>query len=107
MVEVAGVARAAALLRSSLTRFTVRGIVAAVLIGLFYASCTTRVQPNEWGVEQRKFGLTRGIVDHAYGAGLYFVGPGAAMHTFTREIHMLEASYDSQESDARGRAMGG
>ena len=107
MVEVAGVARAGALLRSSLTRLTVRGVVAVGLVLLFYGSCTTRVRPNEWGVEQRKFGLKRGIVDQAYGAGLYFVGPGATMHTFPREIHVLEASYDRQESDARGRAMGG
>ena len=107
MVEVAGAARAVALLRSSLIRLTVRGVVAVVRVFLFYGSCTTRVRPNEWGVEQRKFGLKRGIVDQAYGAGLYFVGPGAARHTFPREIHVLEASYDRQESDARGRAMGG
>ena len=107
MVAVAGVTRAVALLRSSLIRLTIRGVVAVGLVLLFYGSCTTRVRPNEWGVEQRKFGLKVGIVDHAYGAGLYFVGPGAAMHTFPREIHVLEASYDRQESDARGRAMGG
>ena len=107
MVEVAGVARAAALLRSSLTRLTVRALAVVVLVSFFYASCTTRVRPNEWGVEQRKFGLKVGIVDKAYGAGLYFVGPGAAMHTFPRELHVLEASYDRQESEARARSMGG
>ena len=41
--------------------------------------------------------------EDAYGAGLYFVGPGATMHTFPREMHVLEASYDRQESDARAR----
>jgi regulator of protease activity HflC (stomatin/prohibitin superfamily) len=107
MVEVAGVARAAALLRSSLTRLTVRSVVLVVLVVLFYSSCTTRVRPDEWGVEQRKFGFKRGIVDQAYGAGLYFIGPGATMHTFPRGIHLLEASYDRQESDAKARSMGG
>src|SRR5262245_4558432 len=53
------------------------------------------------------FGFKRGIVDHAYTAGLYFVGPGATIHTFPRGIHVLEASYDRQESEERGRALGG
>ena len=35
--------------------------------------------------------------------GLYFVGPGVTMHTFSREIHVLEASNDRQESQAKAR----
>jgi regulator of protease activity HflC (stomatin/prohibitin superfamily) len=107
MVEVAGVSRAAAALRSSLGRVTARALVLFLLLAVFYGACTTRVRPNEWGVEQRKFGFKRGIVDRAYTAGLYFVGPGATMHTFPRGIHVLEASYDRQEAEARGRSMGG
>ena len=72
-----------------------------LLVFVFYGACTVRVLPNEWGVEQRKFGFKRGIVDRAYGPGLYFVGPGTTMHTFPREIHVLEASYDRQESESR------
>jgi regulator of protease activity HflC (stomatin/prohibitin superfamily) len=60
------------------------------------------VLPNEWGVEQRKFGLKTGIVGNAYGPGLYFVGPGVTMHTFPREIHVLEASYDREEALRKG-----
>ena len=77
---------------------------AVLLVAVFYGACTARVRPNEWGVEQRKFGFKRGIVDRAYGAGLYFVGPGATMHTFPREIHLLEASYDRQEAEERAGA---
>jgi regulator of protease activity HflC (stomatin/prohibitin superfamily) len=107
MVKVAGIAGAGALLRRSLTRLTARILAVLLLVFVFYGACTTRVRPNEWGVEQRKFGFKRGIVDRAYTAGLYFVGPGATMHTFPREVHLLEASYDRQESEARARRMGG
>ncbi len=107
MVKVAGIADAATHLRSSLTRTTARLLVLLLLLVFFYNACTTRVQPDEWGVEQRKFGFKRGIVDQAYGAGLYFVGPGATMHTFPRSIHLLEASYDKEEAESRARAMRG
>jgi regulator of protease activity HflC (stomatin/prohibitin superfamily) len=107
MVAVTGVSRAATALRSSLTRVTARVLVLILLLAVFYGACTTRVRPNEWGVEQHKFGFKRGIVDRAYTAGLYLVGPGASMHTFPRGIHVLEASYDRQEAEARGRSMGG
>ncbi|HXY40404.1 MAG TPA: SPFH domain-containing protein [Vicinamibacteria bacterium] len=106
MVTLAGVSQAGARVRASLTRTTFR-LLALFLLGLFfYGACTTRVQPNQWGVEQRKFGFKVGIVDRAYTAGLYFVGPGVTMHTFPREIHVLEASYDAQEAEARARRMG-
>ena len=107
MVRVVGVPQAGALLRSSLARVTGRVVSALVLLVVFYGACTTRVRPNEWGVAQHKFGFKRGIVDRAYAAGLYFVGPGETMHTFPREIHVLEASYDRQEAESRARSMGG
>jgi regulator of protease activity HflC (stomatin/prohibitin superfamily) len=106
MVQVAGISNAVAVLRSALTRLTLRVIVVAVLVGAFYGACTARVRPNEWGVEQRKFGFKQGIVDRAYGPGLYFVGPGAAMHTFPRAIHVLEASYDREDAEHKARALG-
>lgn len=107
MVKVAGVSQAATLVRSSLTRVTARVFAVLLLLVVFYGACTSRVKPDEWGVEQHKFGFKRGIVDRPYGAGLYFVGPGATMHTFPRGIHVLEASYDLQEAESRARGMNG
>jgi regulator of protease activity HflC (stomatin/prohibitin superfamily) len=65
---------------------------------LVYSSCTARVLPNQWGVEQRQFGSQVGIVNEPYGPGLYFTGPGVTMHPFSREIHVLEASADRDEA---------
>ena len=106
MVQVAGVSRALESLKASLGRTFFLGVGAFLLLLFFYASCTTRVLPNELGVEQRKFGLKTGIVPVTYGPGLYFVGPGMTMHTFPREIHVLEASYDRQDAMSKGQGMG-
>ncbi len=46
--------------------------------------------------------LKAGVVDTAYGPGLYFVGPNVTMHTFPGEIHVLEASYDREEAQIKG-----
>ncbi|HET9317993.1 MAG TPA: SPFH domain-containing protein [Vicinamibacteria bacterium] len=102
MVQVAGLARAGQQIRSSLLRMG--ALAAAFVLGLsaFYVGCTARVRPNDLGVEQKRLGSQKGIVSRAFGPGLYFVGPGTAMHTFPHEIHILEASYDRQ--DALGRA---
>ena len=98
MVQVAGLARAGQQIRSSLLRMGM--MAAAVVLGFtaFYVGCTARVRPNELGVEQHRLGSQKGIVSRAFGPGLYFVGPGTAMHTFPREIHVLEASYDRKEA---------
>jgi regulator of protease activity HflC (stomatin/prohibitin superfamily) len=98
MVQVAGAARAMATLRAALSRSAALTLAAAVLLAVLYSSCIARVDPNELGVEQRKFGLQTGIVPHVYGPGLYFVGPGVTLHTFPREIHVLEASQDREEA---------
>ena len=102
MVQVAGLKQAVGTLKASLRR----GVLLAVLpvtAGLFfYAACTARVGPNQFGVEQRKFGARTGIVPHAYGPGLYFVPVGTAMHVFPREIHVLEASFDRTEAKRKG-----
>jgi regulator of protease activity HflC (stomatin/prohibitin superfamily) len=103
MVEIAGKTEALKALRASLGRFGCLAAGALVAVSFLYGACTARVQANEFGVEQRKFGIRTGIVDKAYGPGLYFVGPGAAMHTFPREIHILEASNDRQESRNKAR----
>jgi len=109
MVQVAGVQTAARALKQAIRRLVLLVGAGVVVLLIIYSSCTARVMPNQWGVEQRKFGSRVGIVDQAYGPGLYFVGPGVTMHTFSREIHVLEASFDRQEAlgkakDARVRA---
>jgi regulator of protease activity HflC (stomatin/prohibitin superfamily) len=107
MVKVSGFAPAMESLRSALLGKLIRfGILLALLL-IFYTSCTARVGPNEFGVEQRKFGFKRGIVERAFEPGLYFVGPGTTMHTFSREIHVLEASYDRDESRQKANSLGG
>jgi regulator of protease activity HflC (stomatin/prohibitin superfamily) len=96
------VVRAMDTLKASVRRTALLVVAILVVSTFFYASCTARVLPNEWGVEQRKFGVKTGIADTAYGPGLYFVGPGVTMHSFPREIHVLEASYDREEALRKG-----
>jgi regulator of protease activity HflC (stomatin/prohibitin superfamily) len=102
MVEVAGAARAMGALKASFRRTAFLALAILLVSTLFYGSCTARVLPNEWGVGQRKFGLKTGVVGTPYGPGLYFVGPGVTMHTFPREIHVLEATYDREDALRKG-----
>lgn len=104
MVDIAGKSEALAALRRTLTKFTVLVGGSILLVLLLYGSCTARVLPNEFGVEQRKIGLKTGIVEKAYGPGLYFVGIGATMRTFPREIHVLEASNERDSAKAKARS---
>src|SRR5512145_1128193 len=98
MVQVAGVGASLGALKASVKRTTFLVVGICVSFVVFYGACLTRVGPNEFGVEQRKFGLTTGIMPTAYSPGLYFVPFGATMYTFPREIHVLDASYDREES---------
>jgi regulator of protease activity HflC (stomatin/prohibitin superfamily) len=102
MVQVIGMARAANTLKASLRHGSFLALAALLFLVLFRTACTARVAPNEWGVEQRKFGLKTGIMPTSYGPGLYLIGPGVTMHTFPREIHVLEASYDRDEALRKG-----
>jgi len=97
MVQVAAVGRALDTLKASVRRTTVLALVGLLFLVIIYSACTARVLPNQWGVEQRRFGLRTGIVPSAFGPGLYFVGLGVTMHQFPREIHVLEASYARDE----------
>jgi regulator of protease activity HflC (stomatin/prohibitin superfamily) len=98
MVTVAGAEGALRKLLGSIRRLgLLSGLTVAGLV-LFYGACTARVSPNEWGVEQVRFGLKTGIKEKAFGPGLYFVPLGTTMHDFPREIHVLEASFDRTES---------
>ncbi len=108
MVEVAAVGRALDTLKTSVRRTGLLAIAGFLFVLIFYASCTARVLPNQWGVEQRRFGLRTGIVPEPFGPGLYFVGPGVTLHLFPREIHVLDASRrtGAGASDRRSRVLG-
>src|SRR6266496_4024154 len=88
-------------LKRQLVRQLVRAAIAIVAASLLFSWCTAKVAPNELGVEQRRFGSHVGIVDHVYGPGRYFLGVGETMHTFPREIHLLEAD---ERDDALAKA---
>jgi regulator of protease activity HflC (stomatin/prohibitin superfamily) len=85
-------------LKSAGLRFAFFAGVGLVVLIVVLMSCTARVLPNELGVMQNQLGGKVGIEDRIYGAGLYFTRPGSTLHTFSREIHELEASYDRDES---------
>ncbi len=105
MVEIAAKADVLGKLKSSVGRLGCLTVVAVGALTLFYGSCTARVGTNEWGVEQKRFGIGKtGIVERKYGPGLYFVGPGTTMNKFPREIHVLEASYDREEAKGKARS---
>jgi regulator of protease activity HflC (stomatin/prohibitin superfamily) len=103
MVEVLGKRSALAALTGFIRRLGVAGILGILALVFLYTACTVRVLPNEMGVEQRKFGFKVGIVERTFGPGLYVVGPGTTMHTFSREIHVLEAAGSQSESAERAR----
>ena len=98
MVELKGKRLALQRLKKSFTRTVILIAGGGLIIMLGFASCSARVLPNELGVEQVRFGTKTGIEERMYGPGLYFVGPGTTMHSFSHEIHLLEASNDRQES---------
>jgi regulator of protease activity HflC (stomatin/prohibitin superfamily) len=98
MVDVAGVRGALDAIKGSVRRTGILGAVAVVGAVILYSACTVKVLPNEYGVEQRRFGFKTGIADRVYAAGLYIVGPGTTMHTFSREIHVLDAMSGRGES---------
>lgn len=101
MVELLRKSLAFQKLRASLLRTGVLTGGSIIVLAVLYNSCSARVRPNELGVEQVRLGTKTGIGEMAYGPGLYFVGPGTTIHTFSREIHLLEASNDRRESEAK------
>jgi regulator of protease activity HflC (stomatin/prohibitin superfamily) len=101
---LSGTNEALRLLKRAMTRLTMTVFGSAFVMLLLWGSCTARVLPNELGVEQVRFGMKTGIGEQAYNPGLYFVGPGTTMHTFSREIHVLEASNERAEAKKRTRA---
>ncbi|MEW6366642.1 MAG: SPFH domain-containing protein [Acidobacteriota bacterium] len=106
MVRIASAETAVASFKSSFRRFLFWGGGVLIVVAIFYGACTAKVPANQFGVEQKKFGFKTGIVDRIYGPGLYFVGIGVTIHTFPREIHVLEATYDRQESLSKAEQRG-
>ena len=104
MVEIMGKTAALQRLRAISGRFLFLVIVAAIVLGVMYGSCTARVLPNEYGVQQQRFGTHTGIEDQVYGPGLYFLGPGVTMHAFPRGVQILEATNDRQEARSKARS---
>ncbi|HEY3452062.1 MAG TPA: SPFH domain-containing protein [Myxococcales bacterium] len=104
MVQLAAKAASLRRLTSSAGRLGILLLVVGFLFVLFLGSCTARVEPNEFGVEQHRFGTKTGIGDEVFGPGVYFVGPGTTMHTFPREMHVLDATRDQVESKRRAAA---
>ena len=104
MVEIREKFEALRSLKGSVKRAGCLSIGVLVGVSVLYGACTARVLPNEFGVEQSKFGWKTGINPRVFGPGLYFVGVGTAMHTFPREIHVLEASNDREEAKGRARS---
>src|SRR5438128_313523 len=92
MVQVPGRSESLQILKWKLVKYAlVAGVIAGAVL-LFCAVFTSRVLPNQLGIEQRRLGSQTGIVAKVLTPGLYFVGPGATLHTFPRDIHVLEAT---------------
>jgi regulator of protease activity HflC (stomatin/prohibitin superfamily) len=106
MVRVLGAQTEIASLRKRLFRIIVRLALLILIPLLIYIFFGARVDTNEFGIMQKRFGFKTGIVDRVYGAGLYFTGPGSTMHTFPRGIHVLEATNDLEESLEKARDSG-
>ncbi len=92
MVQVAGGSDALRALKARFLRLLALVVLALVGLAVVYRMFTARVGPNEFGVEQVRFGMKTGIMDRRFDAGLYYTGPGQTMHTFPRGLHVLEAS---------------
>src|SRR5215469_5004904 len=103
MVQIEGKGLAWDRLKATTRRFLVLVAAGVVVVAIFYGSCTSRVLPNEYGVEQQRFGTRTGIEDHVYVPGLYFLGPGVTMHSFPRGVQVLEASNDREEARSKAR----
>lgn len=68
-----------------------------------YGSCSTYVEPNEFGIKQVVYGANKGIRKDVYGPGLHFVAAGMErMHRFPRDVQMLNMTgEDAHIEDAR------
>ncbi len=81
------------------TKMKVRGrllwpLLAGLLVVLVaYNSCTTYVEPGQYGVKQVIFGSGQGVHKDVYQPGLHWLTPGAErMHVFPADLQVLEMS---------------
>src|SRR5258707_4409788 len=103
MVEIVGKSTALQRLKVTVTRFLLLALLRGVMVAILYGYCTTRVLPNEYGVQQQRLGINTGIEARVYGPGLYFLGPGVTMHAFPRGVQILEASNDREEARSKAK----
>lgn len=103
MVQIPQRAEALKRLRLRVGRLGLLALLALVLLAAFVGSCTATVRPDEYGVEQHRFGSKTGVGDEVFGPGLYAIGPGTTMHTFPRGLHVLEATGERLRRGKDGR----
>lgn len=66
-------------------------ILVVVLMLVAYNAFFIYVQPNEFGIKVKRFGLNRGVQKEFYTAGLHWVIPGIQqMHKLPRDVQVLE-----------------
>ena len=66
-------------------------IGAIIVLFILYNSFFVYVEPNEFGIKQKKFGINRGIQEEPFGTGLHFIIPMIQrMHYLPRDIQVLE-----------------
>ena len=78
-------------------------ILIVVLVGviLIYSIFLTYVEPNEYGIKVVQIGISSGVQEKAYEAGLHFVIPFVQkMHRLPKDIQVLELT-ESRASAAR------
>jgi len=72
-----------------------------IAITLFFSTCFTYIDPQEYGVKQINIGLKRGIKEKVYNSGLHFVIPFGVeeMHHFPKNILNLDlTNHNSQNT---------
>lgn len=84
--------------RAGFPRWLVQlGVLLLLLLaipGFFAFSVFAYVAPNEYGIKEVKVGMNRGIHEHVYTAGFWFVKPFGMekMHRFPRQVQVFELS---------------
>lgn len=90
--------------KSQFKRVVLMVLAILVVIGLLFNSLFVYVEPNEFGIQEKKLGSNKGVQKEVYTCGLYFV-PWflRKMHTLPRDIQVLEMSgnYETTAKNAR------
>lgn len=79
-------------------RWTYLLVAGGIILAFGYASCTTYVRPNEFGIKQVIIGSGKGIENRVYTTGLHWITPGAErMHVFPTDVQVLNLTNDATE----------